>query len=59
MSIDEMVGDALAVSRPTEVYLLDICCSDIQFYALSSPYICFLSFLYLDLYVLGDDALIS
>ena len=23
------------------------------------PYICFISFLYLDLYVLGDDALIS
>ena len=26
---------------------------------LLSPYLCFLSFLYLDLYVLGDDALIS
>ena len=24
-----------------------------------SPYLCFISFLYLDLYVLGDDALIS
>ena len=30
----------------------------IQFYALSSPYLCFISFLYLDLHVLGDDALI-
>ena len=30
-----------------------------QFYILLSPYLCFISFLYLDLYVLGDDALIS
>ena len=26
---------------------------------LFSPYLCFISLLYLDLYVLGDDALIS
>ena len=26
---------------------------------LLSPYLCFISFLYLDLYVFGDDALIS
>ena len=44
---------------PTEVYLLDFFCSDIQFYLLLSPYLCFISLLYLDLYVLGDDALIS
>ena len=44
---------------PTGVYLLDIFCSGIQFYLLLSPYLCFISFLYLDLYVLGDDALIS
>ena len=31
----------------------------LQFYLLLSPYLCFISFLYLDLYVLGDDALIS
>ena len=31
----------------------------IQFYLLLSPYLCFISLLYLDLYVLGDDALIS
>ena len=31
----------------------------IQFYLLLSPYLCFISFLYPDLYVLGDDALIS
>ena len=45
--------------RPTGVYLLDFFCSGIQFYLLLSPYLCFISFLYLDLYFLGDDALIS
>ena len=44
---------------PSEVYLLDFFCSGIQFYLLLSPYLCFISLLYLDLYVLGDDALIS
>ena len=44
---------------PTEVYLLDFFCSGIQFNLLLSPYSCFISLLYLDLYVLGDDALIS
>ena len=39
--------------------LLDFFCSGIQFYLLLSPYLCFISLLYLDLYVLGDDALIS
>ena len=34
-------------------------CSGIQFNLLLSPYPCFVSLLYLDLYVLGDDALIS
>ena len=29
------------------------------FYVLLSPYLCFISFLYLELYVFGDDALIS
>ena len=46
----------MAVVRPTGVYLLDFFCSGIQFYLLLSPY---LSILYLGLYVLGDDALIS
>ena len=46
--------------RPTEVYLLDdFFCSGIQLYLLLSPYLCFISLLYIDLYVLGDDALIS
>ena len=44
---------------PNGVYLLDFFCSGIQFYLLSSPYLCFISLLYLYLYVLGDDALIS
>ena len=43
---------------PTGVYLLDFFCSGIQFNLLLSPYLCFISLLYLDLYVLGDDALI-
>ena len=30
-----------------------------QFYLLLSPYLCFIAFLYLDSYVLGDDASIS
>ena len=42
---------------PTRVYLLDFFCSSIQFYVLLSPYLCFISLLYLDIYVLGDDAL--
>ena len=45
--------------RPTGVYLLDFFCSGIQFYLLLSPYLCSIFLLYLDLYVLGDDALIS
>ena len=44
---------------PTGVYLLDYFCSGIQFYLLLSPYLCFISLLYLVLYVVGDDALIS
>ena len=51
--------DALAVARPTRVYLLDFFCSSIQFYLLLNPYLCFISFLYLDLYVQGHDALMS
>ena len=43
----------------TGVYLLDFFCSGIQFYLLVSPYLCFIYLLYLDLYVLGDDALMG
>ena len=42
---------------PTGVYLLDFFCSGIQFNLLLSPYPCFISLLFLDLYVLGDGAL--
>ena len=54
--IDEMVGASCfgCLSGP-----LDFFCSGIQFYLLLSPYLCFISLFYLDLYVLGDDALIS
>ena len=31
----------------------------IQFYVLLNPYLCFIPFLCFDLYVFGDDALIS
>ena len=41
----------------TGVNPLDFFCSGIQFYLLLSPYLCFITFLYLDLYVLGDDGL--
>ena len=43
---------------PTGVYLLDFFNSGIQFYLLLSTYLCFISLLYLDLYVVGDDAFI-
>ena len=36
-----------------------IFCSGIQFNILLSPYLCFIPLLYVDLYVLGDDAWIS
>ena len=38
---------------------MDFFSSGIQFYVLLSPYLCLISFLYLDLYVLGDDAWIN
>ena len=44
---------------PSRFNLLDFFCSGIQFYLLLSPYLCFIFLFYLDLYVLGDDALIS
>ena len=47
------------LSGPLGFYLFDFFCSGFQFYLLLSPYLCFISFLYLDLYVVGDDALIS
>ena len=44
---------------PTGVNLLDFFGSGIQFYLLLIPFLCLFSFLYFELYVLRDDALIS
>ena len=56
------LADILRVCEIKDLFsklLLDFFCSGIQFYLLLSPYLCFISLLYLDLYVLGDEALIS
>ena len=54
LSADEMVGVWCfsCCQAHTGVCLLDFFCTGIQFYVLLSPYLCFISFLYLDLYVL-------
>ena len=56
-----LIVNALYMGRYVllRVYLLDLFCSGIQFNLLLSTYLRFISFLYLNLYVLGDDALIS
>ena len=56
-----MVFDDKSFSREVKTNLLKQMLegSCIQFNLLLSPYPCFISLLYLDLYVLGDDALIS
>ena len=51
--------DAVSVVGQTRVKLFDLECSDIQLYVLLSPYLCFISFLYLDIYVLGDNSWMS
>ena len=51
--------DAFAVIRLTRVFLMEFFCSSIQFYLLLGPYLCSISFLYLDLYVLVDNSWIS
>ena len=56
---DSTMSEESDAGTSTGVYLLDFFCSGIQFNLLLSPYPCFISLLYLDLYVLGDDALIS
>ena len=48
--------DVVSVDGPTGVYLLGFLYPGIQLYILLSPYLCFIFFSYLDLYVLGDDA---
>ena len=44
---------------PSGVYPLDFFGLGIQFYLLLSHYLCFVSLLYPDLYVLGYDALVG
>ena len=44
---------------PSRVNLLDFFARIHKIHLLLSPYLCFISLLYLDLYALGDDALIS
>ena len=56
---DYMMHEFGCLSGPPGFYLLDFFCSGIQFYLLLSPYFCFISLLYLDLYVLADNVLIS
>ena len=58
--IDEMVAACcFGCSQARRVELLDLFSSGIQFYIRLSPYLCFISFLYIDLYVFGDDAWVS
>ena len=45
--------------RPTGVCLLGFFCSGVRFGLLLGPCPCFVSLLYLDLCVLGDDALMG
>ena len=47
------------IGGPTGVCLLDFFCSGFQFCLLLGPYLCFISLLYLDLYVRGDGALVG
>ena len=51
-------NDALAVVRPTGVYLLHFFFLGYSVLYTVESYLCLISFLYLE-YVLGDDALIS
>ena len=64
---DDKQADVIDAFNTTSRYLDDILSINnlyfdnmvSQIYLLLSPYLCFISLLYLDLYVLGDDALIS
>ena len=54
-----VVFDKYQPKDPERVWQASELCNYFRFYLLLSPYLCFISFLYLDLHVLGDDALIS
>ena len=59
LSIDEMVGvDTLAVCRAHRCVPVAFLLLWYSVFLLLNPCLCFISLLYLDLYVLGDDALI-
>ena len=45
----------MSLGRLIWVLLLGLFCSGIQLVVVLSPFLCFISYLYLDLYVLGDD----
>ena len=47
---------AVSAVRNARVKLFDFFCYGNQLYFLLSPYLCFISFLYLNLYVLGDKS---
>ena len=51
--------DALAVCQAHRGLPVGFLLLRYSVYLLLSPYLCFISLLYLELYVLGDDALIS
>ena len=59
MSFKEKVYARADDRRTTDEERLQYLTLSLQFYVLLSPYLCFISFLYLDLYVLGDEAWIN
>ena len=52
-------SDVLSVVGPTGVSLFDFFYSCVQLYIRLNTYVCFISFFYVDLYLLGDDTSIS
>ena len=50
VSMRQKYSQYVVIKFLTGVYMLDLFCSGIQFYVLLSPYLCFISFLILDLY---------
>ena len=52
-------NDILSVVEPTRVKLLNFFYSSIKLYVLLNSYLRFITFLYLNVYVLGDDISMS
>ena len=61
ISHDKKIGYNINVLQQTACLVVNpITVGNFVFlFLLLSPYLCFISFLYIDLYVLGDDALLS